>query len=154
MIVRRATLQDAPQMRDILNEVIAIGGTTAYQTPVDLAYFDRVIIADGAFSHVAVVEDQIMAFQWITPMDPPLAQIATFAKPGTVQRGLGSALFPHTKAVAVAEGYDEIDATIRADNTGGLAYYSKMGFETKDVSKAVLLSDGTPVDRVHKRLKL
>lgn len=155
MIIRRATMDDAPQMRDILNEVITIGGTTAYQTPVDAEYFKRVIAAEGAFAHVVEIDGLIQAYQWITPLDPPMhAQIATFAKPGTVQRGMGSALFPFTTQAARDVGYIDIDATIRADNTGGLAYYSKMGFEDTGVTPAKPLPDGTPVDRIHKLIKL
>jgi L-amino acid N-acyltransferase YncA len=151
MIIRRATLSDAPQMCDILNEIIEIGGTTAYQTPREPDYFTRVIAADGAFTHVAEIDGQITAYQWITPLMPPhLAQIATFARPGTVQRGIGSALFPHTQSAARAAGYKEIDATIRGDNTGGLAYYSKMGFQDVGVTKGQPLTDGTKVDRIHK----
>jgi L-amino acid N-acyltransferase YncA len=155
MIIRRATMDDAPQMCDILNEVIAIGGTTAYQTSRETGYFERVITGSGAFAHVIEIDGQIMAYQWITPFEAPyLAQIATFAKPGTVQRGMGSALFPHTSKAARDAGYGEIDATIRADNAGGLAYYSKMGFKDIGITKAQPLTDGTPVDRIHKRLKL
>jgi hypothetical protein len=47
-----------------------------------------------------------------------------------------------------------INATIRADNTGGLAYYAKMGFETYGITKDVPLLDGTPVDRINKRFQV
>lgn len=154
MIIRRATPEDAPQMCDILNDVIAIGGTTAYQTPRNPDYFDR-LFDEGAFAHVVTIDGEILAYQWITPLEPPrLAQIATFAKPGTVQRGMGTALFPHTRSVARELGYSEIDATIRADNTGGLAYYSKMGFVDVGVTRDQPLTDGTKVDRIHKLIKL
>ena len=154
MIIRRATPEDTQQMCDILNEVIEIGGTTAYQTPRGTDYFDRLFL-HGSFAHVATEGDEILAYQWVTPMEPPhLAQIATFAKPGITQRGMGTALFPHTQAAARALGYTKIDATIRADNTGGLAYYSKMGFEDVGVTRALPLTDGTPVDRIHKHFTL
>ena len=48
-------------------------------------------------------------------------------------------------------GLKAINATIRADNVSGLAYYTKMGFETYHRVKQVPLSDSTPVDRVKKR---
>ena len=126
MITRYADTEDIPQMVEILNEVIAIGGTTAYQDPVDAAYFERLVNAADrqTFIHVAVADVQVEGFQWISPHPERdgLATIATFARPGTGQRGIGTALFAATKTAAKDAGYDEIDATIRADNAGGLDY--------------------------------
>ncbi|MCY4333523.1 MAG: GNAT family N-acetyltransferase [Litoreibacter sp.] len=158
MITRKAIDEDIPQLVEILNEVIAIGGTTAYQDPVDAAYFVRLVRAADprTFIHVAVTGSHVEGFQWISPNPEreDLATIATFARPGTVQRGIGTALFSATKTAAKDAGYGEIDATIRADNSGGLAYYSKMGFKDHSVTNSVPLKDGTPVDRIHKRLPL
>ena len=47
-----------------------------------------------------------------------------------------------------------MNAEIRADNEGGLAFYGKMGFQDQDVDRAVPLGDGTPVDRINKRYPL
>jgi ribosomal protein S18 acetylase RimI-like enzyme len=47
-----------------------------------------------------------------------------------------------------------IDATIRADNTGGLAFYSRQGFVDYDRLVGVPLEDGTPVDRLRKRFDI
>ncbi|WP_420810234.1 GNAT family N-acetyltransferase [Ensifer aridi] len=68
--------------------------------------------------------------------------------------GAGTALFAATKAYARDAGFLAINATIRADNIGGLAYYSKMGFVDYKVDKAVPLKDGRPVDRISKRYLL
>lgn len=158
MIVRRAIREDIPQMVTILNEIIAIGGTTAYQDPVDAPYFEKLVLSKDpqVFIHIAATGSLVEGFQWIAPNaeSTDLATIATFARPGTTQRGIGTALFAATKAAAKEAGFIEIDATIRADNTGGLAYYTKMGFAEHSVSKAVPLKDGTPVDRIHRRLRL
>ena len=47
-----------------------------------------------------------------------------------------------------------INATIRAEKAGGLAVNEKVGFETYNVVPAVTLGDGTPVDRISKKLVL
>ena len=158
MIVRPATPEDAQALADILNQVIAIGGTTAYQTPREPIYFAPFFGADPkTFLHVAVTDEAVQGMQWIEPLDPPrthIGGIATFARPGTAQRGIGTALFEVTKAASAAAGYSEIYAKIRADNTGGLAYYDKMGFRDHLIDKAVPLDDGTPVDRITKQLIL
>ncbi|SFI11074.1 GNAT family N-acetyltransferase [Albimonas pacifica] len=154
--VRRATPEDAPAMAAILNALIRIGGTTAYEDPLDAAYLAGKT-RDPAFAHVALdPAGAVIGFQWIEPddADPDLAIIASFVAPGTAQRGVGSALFPHTRAEAVRRGYREIDATIRADNAGGLAYYARQGFVDVAVAPGVPLKDGTPVDRISRRLAL
>lgn len=156
MIVRKATPQDFDAMTAILNEVIAIGGTTAYQNPIEPSFFDRFIPPEDSrtFLHVAEADGEVVGFQWMSPDSNGMGIIATFAQPGTTQRGIGSTLFKQTLKCCVEAGYTLLDATIRADNSGGLAYYSKMGFEDHSVTRAVPLSDGTPVDRVHKRMSL
>ena len=154
MIVRRALASDATQMCDILNAVIKIGGTTAFEKLVDPTFFaSRDLLSDSieAFSHLVEVEDTVQGYQWISPYESQLCQIATFARPGTTQRGMGSLLFPQTCETARLAGYTEIDATIRIDNVGGLRYYEKMGFIDHGITRDVPLSDGTLVDRVHKR---
>ncbi|GFE64783.1 GNAT family N-acetyltransferase [Litoreibacter roseus] len=159
MKIRLGNQDDVSQLVDILNEIITIGGTTAYQKPVSASYFDRLLDAPDSktFLHVAERDGCVAGFQWIEPLDPPddhIAGIATFAKVSGVQRGIGSALFARTRTACRAAGFTEINATIRGDNTGGLAYYSKMGFEDHSVSANIPLDDGTPVDRIHKRLDL
>ncbi len=79
------------------------------------------------------------------------SDIATFARLKSKVPGVGTALFEKSKTFAKQAGIVAINATIRADNKGGLAYYKKMGFEKYLENKAKLLNDGTPVDRVSKR---
>ncbi|MDB5552313.1 MAG: GCN5-related N-acetyltransferase, partial [Rhizobium sp.] len=69
-------------------------------------------------------------------------------------KGVGTALFPVTRAAAEKLGLAFINATIRADNVSGLAYYTAMGFEDYDRQVGVPLLDGTPVDRIKKRFLL
>src|SRR6185295_16451213 len=54
--------------------------------------------------------------------------IGTFSRVDGVQKGVGSALFAATRARARELGLTAINATIRADNSGGLIFYDKMGF--------------------------
>ena len=72
----------------------------------------------------------------------------------TPRTAIGSALFAATCAEARRLGLTGINATIRADNSGGLAFYSRQGFRDHSVRAAVPLKDGTPVDRVSKRFSL
>lgn len=154
--VRPAVEADAPAMKAVIDPIIARGGTTAYETPLPLDYLAGKTRAPG-FAHVA--EDaagRVIGFQWIEPddHDPSLAIIASFVALDAAQGGVGSALFPRTEAMARARGFREIDATIRADNAGGLAYYGRMGFVDHSVARGAPLADGTPVDRISKRKPL
>ena len=85
---------------------------------------------------------------------PRIAPATPAAASSHTQSGVGSALFRATRERALALGLTAINATIRADNAGGLAFYSRQGFRDHSVAKAVPLSDGTPVDRISKRYSL
>lgn len=75
------------------------------------------------------------------------ADIATFAKVQPKAKGVGTALFETSKKLLGSLGIVAINAAIRADNEGGLAYYEKMGFKTYQVLEGVKLRSGRPVDR-------
>ena len=80
--------------------------------------------------------------------------IATFVGEGHRGLGVGRALFALTLDAARAADIVAIDATIRADNTMGLAYYAQMGFADHALIKDAPLRDGTKIDRVQKVFKL
>ncbi|MBW8842374.1 MAG: GNAT family N-acetyltransferase [Sphingomonadales bacterium] len=158
--VRPAARADAPALADLLNEIIAAGGTTAYETPfTPEAFADAHIDGPGVITSM-IAEDgdgQPMGFQILLASDKlgsGWGDIGTFARRGSTTRGIGSALFAATKAAAIAAGLKAINATIRADNTGGLAFYARMGFVDYAVARAVPLADGTPVDRISRRYQL
>jgi L-amino acid N-acyltransferase YncA len=161
---RPARPEDAPAMCALLNEIIAVGGTTAYQTPFDVARMTADYIAKKNLIATTVAHDgkALVGFQalsWPEPdnagadrLPPDWAYIATFVKGGITGRGIGKALFAVTRPAARAAGATAIDATIRADNAGGLRYYSAIGFEDYAVLRAMPLSDGTLLDRIRKRI--
>lgn len=155
MHIRRAGNMDARAMAELLNEVIAIGGTTAYVDPIDADYLIGRMAEAHAIWHLAEDEDgELLGFQWVSPMegtDEFVAEIATFARAGRTGLGIGSALFVATRDAARAEGYQWIRANIRADNTGGLAYYQSRGFEDYGRIEGYRLGTGQVVDKVLKR---
>jgi L-amino acid N-acyltransferase YncA len=158
--VRPTARADAPTLADLLNEIIAAGGTTAYETPFTPEAFADAHIDGPAVITSMIAEDddgRPMGFQILLASDklgPGWGDIGTFARRGSTTRGIGSALFAATKAAAIATGLKAINATIRADNIGGLAFYARMGFVDYAVSRAVPLADGTPVDRISRRFDL
>ena len=164
--LRPAAPEDAGTLCALLNPIIAAGATTAHRTAFDegrmIAHY--IAPARGAACTTAWEGDRLMGFQaleWADPdwkgWDPVPADwglIATFVADGARGRGIGRTLFAATLAAARVAGMVAIDATIRADNVPGLAYYSRIGFVDYDRVTGVPLSDGTPVDRIRKRYLL
>ena len=159
LTVREARRDDAAGMAAVINPIIRAGGTTAYEAEMAEAEFAAMLFDRRDLIAAFVAEDEagIAGFQWIDRLDKlpkGVASIATFARIEPKRPGVGTALFAMTQDAARAAGCREIDATIRADNPGGLAFYEKMGFEPHSITRSVPLRDGTPVDRVHKRFHL
>lgn len=155
LIIRAMAPEDVPECTDILNDIIARGGTTAYEEPYTETYFDAHYRLEPPISMVALDGNKVVGFQALFEVEPGLYSIGSFTDRRTPVRGAGSALFEATLAAAKVRGGSTILAKITSDNTGGLAYYSRMGFEDFEVHKADLTrSDGTVVDRVVKRLSL
>ncbi|MCB8876410.1 GNAT family N-acetyltransferase [Acidisoma silvae] len=159
--IRNAVAADAAELTALLNAVIAKGGTTALQDPYTAEALDHAYITgpDVHCCFVAVdrASGRIEGFQTLgrNPALPDdIGDIGTFARLGGTQRGVGRALFNATRQRATELGLAAINAMIRADNTGGLAFYGKQGFIDHDVIAGVPLKDGTKVDRIVKRHSL
>ncbi|WP_299936448.1 GNAT family N-acetyltransferase [uncultured Pelagimonas sp.] len=158
--VRRAGPLDARPMANLLNEIIAEGGTTALTTPVSPQDLRDWMQSDTNVSAWHIAEDEagdVLGFQLIKPeayLPDEAVDIATFAKVGRVKMGIGSKLFEKTKEAARQLGYRWINANIRADNSGGLAYYQSRGFEDYAMKRGVILDSGEAVDKVLKRYDL
>ncbi|MEM6588962.1 MAG: GNAT family N-acetyltransferase [Pseudomonadota bacterium] len=145
--VRRAGALDTGAMAELLNEIIEKGGTTALKETVtrgDLAEWMHHHARRNAWFVAEDEDGALLGFQWIEPktgLPPEACNIATFTQVGRTRLGTGSALFDATRTAAKQLGFQWINATIRACNEGGLAYYQSRGFETYRV-------DG---DQIHKR---
>jgi L-amino acid N-acyltransferase YncA len=158
--VRPMMPEDVSAACRILNEIIEIGGTTAFEIPFSEALFAQSYLggADGICCHVALDDQgEVAGFQWLGTHDAlpeDCGDIATFTRRAPVLKGAGRALFAETAKYAVGVGLSAISATIRADNGMGLSYYDKMGFRDYSVAYGLPLRDGRPVDRVTKRYDL
>jgi L-amino acid N-acyltransferase YncA len=156
LTIRKATADDAQELSGLLNEIIEAGCTTALEAPLSPDQLaDWFITGEFALTcHVAQAGSGLAGFQFLSLYENRLegwADIETFARRSPKIPGVGTALFSATVSVAKERNIDFINATIRADNGGGLAYYEKMGFRTYNVMEKVPLDDGTPVDRIQKQ---
>lgn len=163
LTIRPARPDDAHAMCDLINPIIADGTTTAHRRPFDRARMIAHYIAPPRLvSCVTVWEGgRLLGFQMLEGPDPDWTGwgrvpddwglIGSFVARDAQGRGVGTAMFAATLDTACAAGVTAIDATIRADNLPGLAYYSRLGFVDYDRVEGVPLSDGTRVDRIRKR---
>jgi L-amino acid N-acyltransferase YncA len=152
--IRPATAADAAALAGILNPIIRAGGTTGIEDVLAPATLSHWFIdgADVIACHLAAHGGTALGFQSLTrhgDLPPGWADIGTFAR--QPRSGTGTALFVATLAAGRDAGISTINATIRADNTGGLAFYRRLGFAPYRITPAVPLRDGTPVDRLHHR---
>lgn len=158
--VRPASDLDTRQMAELLNAIIAAGGSTALVRPVTGADIATWMAAapDRSAWQVAVTEaGEVVGFQWIEPADylpAEAAEIASFVRIGRSGLGIGSALFRATETAARSLGYAWINANIRADNDGGLIYYQSRGFRDYDRWEGYRLESGEVVDKLLKRYDL
>lgn len=154
--VRNAADSDIDELSELLNEIIDIGGTTAFQQALSLDEFKNYFLdADECLAcFVAQAEHSMLCGVQSLRTKSGLAtgwvDIATFARVSPRIPGTGRALLEMSKNYLSENGFTHINATIRADNVQGLGYYTKMGFEEYAVDKDVPLADGTPVDRISK----
>lgn len=138
--IRPADELDAGEMASTLNEIIRIGGTTAYRQTFDMQGIIDSFISPGLGISCFVAKDgpRFLGFQALEWSDPDWqgedllpegwALVATYVSPRAHKKGVGRALFTKTIVAAKAAGVCFIDATIRKENTGGQAYYKEMGF--------------------------
>jgi L-amino acid N-acyltransferase YncA len=159
--IRDVTRADAAALADLLNAIIAQGGTTALEKPYTAdALAEAYLVGPDVHCCFVAVDPgtgRIEGFQTLgrNPALPAgVGDIGTFSRLNGTQRGVGRALFAATRDRARALGLSAINATIRADNAGGLAFYSSLGFADRDRIVGVPLKDGTPIDRIVKRYAL
>ena len=160
LTIRPAVETDIESMRSLLNEIIRVGGTTAITnelSPDELR--EWFILGEAVVSCFVGVDSDgtIVGFQSLSKYDSLPAgwvDIATFASRSRHKSGVGSALFAHTREAALKLDFAAINATIRVENAGGLAYYSRMGFETYLVEDGDPQPQGRVFNRVHKRYAL
>lgn len=161
MEIRQVKEDDAEELTLLLNEIIARGGTTALEEPFTASHLAATMLTGTnvicCFVGVERATGRLAGFQSLQryhDLSDGIGDIATFTRIGLIQRGLGSALFTATCAAARHRRIKAINATIRADNIGGMAFYGRMGFVDYDMQRALPLKDGTLVDRIGKRYVL
>ncbi|MBE2276905.1 MAG: GNAT family N-acetyltransferase [Rhodobacteraceae bacterium] len=157
--VRATAAGDVPALCALQARIIRIGGTTAYETPLDEAGFARAYLTRPELicCHAALTGARAAGFQALSrhaALPGDWADIGTFVDPDLQRCGAGQALFAATLAFARDAGLAAINATIRADNRPGLAYYRRIGFRDYGAEPGFAIQSGRIVGRLHCRFDL
>ena len=154
LTVRPMERGDIAACVDIVNRIIAAGGTTAYETPFTEAGFEAHYLNEPPVTHVVSSEGRVAGFQAAFDDGSGIYSIGSFTDRDRRVRGAGRALFEATLAACRARGGDAIIAQITADNAPGLAYYTRMGFQDWQILEGAGRRRGAPIDLIVKRYPL
>lgn len=153
--VRNMERRDVPACVAIINHTIMLGGTTAHEDAFNDADFADHYMDEPEVVNVVVLDDRIVGFQAAFEVERGIYSIGSFTDQQNPVRGAGAAVFTKTQADCRRLGGTSIIAKITSDNAGGLAFYSKMGFQPDTIwPDEFTRTDGTTVDRVVKRFIL
>lgn len=146
---------DVPTCTAIVNHIIALGGSTAYEAPFTEAAFADHYLEEPPVTNVALFDGRVVGFQGAFDVGDGTLSIGSFTDRQNPIKGAGRALFAKTLSDCRAYCAKDIIAKITSDNIGGLAYYSSIGFKDHmHLSDDHQRADGTLVDRVIKRYTL
>jgi ribosomal protein S18 acetylase RimI-like enzyme len=101
-----------------------------------------------------------VGFQVIEPFAANLptmghvAQMGTYVHPDHRRQGVGRLLAKQTMTFAAQQGFEKIVIYVLAQNTAGLGYYRRLGFERRGLLKGQTKLDGVYHDEVVMELML
>jgi phosphinothricin acetyltransferase len=136
MIIRAATVQDAPALADIWNPYIidtANTFTTIEKSPTDLAHEITVRQAGGDAFLVATEADEVLGFATYFQFRKGPGYVNTkehsiWLAPNACGHGIGRALMAALESHAVAADVHSLIAAISSENAAAVAFYEKIGF--------------------------
>lgn len=135
--IREATPDDAAAIVGILNPIIEAGAYTVLDGPLSIEDERQYITCfpqRGVF-HVAVSpEGSLVGFQSVEPFASyarafdHVATIGTYVQLEQRRQGIGSRLAAATFEAARGRGFEKLFTYVRADSSGSLAFYLRLGF--------------------------
>jgi len=151
MVIRQATLNDAEQVADVMNSVIAEGKYTAFDRPFSEEEERDFIRSLGTRSalHIAEIDGKIVGVQSIDLFSTFADSVSHVATMGTWLRsdfrghGIGRCLAAESFSFARKQGYRKVVIQVLADNERALRFYRSLGFRDIGLAKEhVRLANG------------
>lgn len=158
MRIRPIELRDAARTAELLNSIIATGTETSMSESLRLTEQEKYIVSFPTRGVFLVAEEVasglVIGMQSIEPCgnasepNGHVAEISTFVDAASRRSGVGSALMEALCINATKNGFRKLLATIRADNTAALHFYTRSGFRQIGILRAHLRFRGKYLDQV------
>jgi len=157
MLVRKATVNDARQVADVMNSVIAEGKYTIFDRPFSEEEEINFISTLGIRSalHVAEIDGEITGVQSIDLLTDLAASVQHVATMGTWLRlgcrglGIGRSLAEESFCFARSHDYRKILIQVLADNHRALRFYRSLGFCDIGIARQHVRLAGVFYDEVY-----
>ena len=156
-LVRRATVEDAARVADVLNAVIAEGIYTLFDVPFS-EEDERTFISslgERAALFVAEAEGAIVGVQSLDRFlnygrsTSHVATMGTWLRREVRGRGIGRALAAESFRFAKARDYTKIVIHVLANNDAALRFYGGLGFEEIGVARKHVRLGGNFHDEIY-----
>jgi L-amino acid N-acyltransferase YncA len=155
--IRRATVEDAAQIAEVINAVIAEGRYTVFDRPFSVVEEQAFIESLGERSalHVAEVSDVIAGvqsvdlFTTVAASMSHVATIGTWLRSDVRGRGIGKLLAAESFRFAIGRGYTKVVVNVLADNEPALRFYRGLGFTTIGRARQHVRLNGVFHDEVY-----
>ena len=142
-LVRRATVEDAARVAEVLNAVIAEGIHTLFDSPFSEEDERRFIASlnERAALFVAEVNGEIVGVQSLDLFlnygrsTSHVATMGTWLRREARGRGIGRSLAADSLRFATAHDYTKIVIHVLANNDAALRFYGGLGFEEIGVAR-------------------
>ncbi len=138
MQIRAANPNDTAALNSILQDLITAGKRAKPSSPA-FVLSHYIAHPDQIQCSLAIDQNgQALGFQSLkravqgNPYGTSIGWgiIGTHIRPSAARRGLGRALFEHTKRAAQSNNIREIEALIAAHNAPAISFYASLGFQT------------------------
>ena len=113
--VRDMRREDVPACVEILNHIVALGGSTAREDPCDVDTFSAHYLIGSEISNVVLVQGRVVGFQTALEVESGVFSIGTFTDRNNPAKGAGRAVIAKSIADARALGGTAIIAQITED---------------------------------------
>jgi L-amino acid N-acyltransferase YncA len=161
--VRRASVDDAPAVADVLNSVIAEGKYTLLDRAFSVQEerdFLAAMAGRNAALYVAEIDGQIVGIQSLDLFSDLADSVRHVATVGTWLRrefrgcGIGRLLAEESFRFARSHGYTKIMIQVLADNHPALRFYRSLGFQEIGVARQHVRLAGQLHDEVFLEMPL
>ncbi len=130
--VRRATMADAPQIAEIIDELLREGTPVAFEGTWSTEKVEAWMERQGDQGALFVVDDgrgRVLGFATVdfNSAEPDAATFGAWIRQVNRRQGHGSALAEECMAFARSRGFRRIKARLPRDNEPALSYLSSIG---------------------------